>query len=89
MVEWVTFVRDIPVTVLCLCIGVIFVKRQDERKTMKPLEKLYEMRNKWEGREDFDLNKNEFRLVGEFLDEINLVIGLLEEKKKTCCGGVR
>jgi len=27
MVEWVTFVRDIPVTVLCLCIGVIFVKR--------------------------------------------------------------
>ena len=56
---------------------------------MELLEKLYEMRNKWEEREDFDLNKNEFRLVGEFLDDINLVIGLLEEKKKTCCGGIK
>ncbi len=54
---------------------------------MKPLDKLYEMRNKWEEREDFNLNKNEFKMVGEFLDDINLVIGLLEEKKKTCCGG--
>ena len=56
---------------------------------MKPLEKLYEIRNKWEEREDFHMNKNEFKMVGEILDDINLVIGFLEEKKKTCCGGVK
>ena len=52
---------------------------------MNPLAKIYEIISKWEEIEGGDINKNEYKLVGEFMDDLNVLRKLIEEKKKNCC----
>lgn len=57
------------------------------RNRMNPLTKICEIINKWEEIEGGDINKNEYKLVGEFMDDLNSLRKLMEDKMKSCCVG--
>lgn len=54
---------------------------------MNPLQKITEIIDKWEEFEGGDIGKNEYKLVGEFMEDLNLLRKLMEEKIKGCCNG--
>ena len=54
---------------------------------MNPLAKIHEIISKWEEIEGGDINKNEYKLVGEFMDDLNALRKAMEEKIKGCCNG--